>query len=518
MAASKDRILALDVGTQSSRAVLHDRAGNECGLGRAAHAQLKYPVPGAALQDPWDIWRALRRAVRSCLEGQDAGRIAAIALTSQRSACVPVAADGEPLHDAVSWLDRRSATSSPLLDGLPALLLGLLPRTSLPWRLTGWSRPNILSESAPDAFAEARYWLTLSGWLSHRMTGRFVDAAGSIAGVWPFDVKAGRWHSAALVHRFLGFRPGSLPELVPAGAPLGALTEAAAAALGVEAGVPLIAVGGDKQAEVLGGGGSAGIAGLGGLSLGTAASVCVPERRCRRSAVLHYLTNAAAEPGAWVREYVVMRGFWMVSWFVREFAAEERLEAEQRGVSADAILSERALAEVAPGAAGLLLLPRFTPAPDVPLERGALLGLSEEHGRLAVYRAIIEGVALDLRRGLRLLERTGGGSIDVLRVGGGGSRSPAVVETCAAVLNRPLELCSTTELSALGASICAATSLGWYASSAQAAAAMSTVRSRVEPDPKLAAFYARLYARAFVPALRRVRPFTSWLARHRMEP
>ena len=382
-------------------------------------------------------------------------------------------------------------------------------------RIAGWSRPNILAEAAPEAFAAAHKWLTISGWLSHRFTGRYVDAAGSIAGVWPFDPKSANWMPSPLPHKLLGFRPGTLPELVSAGDRLGLLTREAADTLGLEQGVPVIAVGGDKQAEALGGGVVSDDPQLGGVSLGTGAAVYLAERRFHRSPLFHYLTNCAAEPGRWVNEYMVMRGFWMVSWFVRELAAEECRLAEERGTSPEAILSERALEEVPAGSSGLILLPRFTAAPDAPGELGALIGLGEQHGRLAIFRAILEGIAFDLRRGLALLESATGRRITSLRAGGGGTHSRLALEATAAIIGRPLELGATRELSALGASICAAAGLGWYPSWAEAAAAMTRVKSRVEPDPKLQRIYDPIYENAFSKAFARVRPITRWLAQHR---
>ena len=514
---SRDLLLALDVGTQSSRAVLHDRLGAELSIGQAKHAPLKSPYSGAVTQDPQDVLEAICRASRECMEGHDVERIAAVSLTSQRSAVIPTKADGEPLADAISWLDTRSAHNTPLLSSVPSGLLRMLPDTNLLVMFAGWSRANIFSEWDPEVFEKAQKWLTLSGWLTHWMTGRFVDAAGAIAGVWPFEAKTSSWMGPGFVRNMLGFREGTLPDLVPAMAELGKLRAEAAEAMGLMAGMPLIAVGGDKQSEVLGGGVPAADRSLGAVSLGTAASVMMPETRCKKSPTYRYLTNVAAEPNAWIREVMVMRGFWMVSWFVREFADQERRMAAESGGSAEGILSERALTEVPPGANGLMLLPRFTPMPDVPNDRGVLLGLTDQHDRLAIFRAMIEGIALDLKRGLLLLERTGGRKMRALRVGGGGSRSDLVVRTCASVLNRPLEQGATHELSALGASICAAVSLGWYPDTQAAVANMTRVAERIEPDPELARFYEGQYRKAFLPALRRVRPLTGWLRHHRYE-
>ena len=509
----RDRILAIDIGTQSTRAILHDRDGNECGIGSRRHVPLIMPEPGTVEQDTDDLWASLVFSVQKALENQDAERIAALALTSQRSAVIAVDRDGIPLHHAVSWLDQRIASQTPLIGGLTRTLLDFLPEDSSVARLTGWARPNILAEYEPEVFARVHKWLTISGWVTHRLTGRFVDAPGSISGVWPFDSKAGDWMTGDLPHQLLGFGPGTLPELVPAGSELGTLLPSCAQELGLPAGLPIISVGGDKQAEALGGGITASMRDIGGVSLGTGASVYMVLNRFHRSAFFHYLTNSAAEPGRWVNEYMVLRGFWMVSWFVREFAAEERLLAQERDTSPEALLSERALEEVPAGSNGLIVLPRFTAAPDVPRERGAFLGFTEEHGRLSMFRAILEGIGFDLRRGLAVIERATGRRARVLRAGGGGARSDLALQATASILGRPLEIGATQELSALGASICAAAGIGWYSSWEEAAGSMTRVAHRIEPDPGLQAVYDEIYRKAFYPALSQVRPITAWLAR-----
>lgn len=119
LVSTRDRILAIDVGTQGSRAVLHDRQGNEHGFGRRKHAPFLRPAVGAVLQDPDDIWGAVVHSVRTVMAEHDAARIAAIALTSQRSAVIPVDTEGRALHPIVSWLDARSASEIALLEGIP---------------------------------------------------------------------------------------------------------------------------------------------------------------------------------------------------------------------------------------------------------------------------------------------------------------------------------------------------------------------------------------------------------------
>ena len=130
-----------------------------------------------------------------------------------------------------------------------------------------------------------------------------------------------------------------------------------------------------------------------------------------------------------------------------------------------------------------------------------MLGFSEMHGRGHLYRAVIEGICMDLRRGLELLEDKAGRQLTELRVGGGGAQSDWVVQTLASVLGRPVRRGRTQELSALGAAVNAAVHVGWYPDHASAAEAMTGGGASVAPVPADAAAYTALYRRSFLPRL-----------------
>ena len=140
-----DLVLALDSGSQSSRALLFDRTGAVLAAAARAHQPMRHPEEGAVEQDPHDIRDCLFGAVRDCLDGWggDRTRIAAAAMTTQRSVIVAADAEGVPLRDAVSWLDRRR----PGLDSEPwtplRLALKAMGRDGLLPRLLGRSLPRL---------------------------------------------------------------------------------------------------------------------------------------------------------------------------------------------------------------------------------------------------------------------------------------------------------------------------------------------------------------------------------------
>lgn len=501
-------VLALDAGSQSVRALLFDPRGKVAALGRAGvPPPLPPAAPGAVEFAPEDHLRALVAATRACLDAAGPGakdRIVGAGLTTQRRCFVAADADGRPIRPAIHWLDRRRAKPD-VPWGAARAVLRLLGDESLVPTLLGISQGNLLRECDRPSWDKARWLLTLSGWLTMRLTGEVADAAGSIAGVWPFDAKTGKWMGASWLAELLGCPLDRLPALRPAGQELGRLRADVAAEMGLPDGLPLYAVGGDKQAELLGSGATPDSPGVAAVSLGTGSSLLVPSEKPRASLRFKWLTNPAAQPGVWALEYMVFRGFWTVSWFLKELGAEERAEAEREGITPEEAMG-RAWEGLPPGAHGLLALPRWAPAPEHLEERGAFLGFTEDHGRAHMARAVVEGIAFDLYRGAGILRGATGTPIRELRATGGGSRSGEVVRILADLFDAPVALPDQPEISARGAAVVAAVAAGLHPDPGAAAKAMCAPARKVEPDRGRGARYREIYEGAWLPALRALRP------------
>jgi len=501
-----DVLLALDSGSQSSRALLFDAQGSVLAVGRGTHAPMKHPEDGAVEQDPADIRAALFRAIRDCLSswGGDPSRIAGGALTTQRNTILPVSADGEPLLDAVSWLDRRAAPRSSEPSTALRGVLKLLGEDSLLPRLVSKSVPRLWRHRHPDVLSSMHKVAPLEAWLHHQLTGRLALAPGGATGVWPWKAKARDWDRSGLIQKILGFEDRWLPEVVEAGQEIGRVTESASAATGLPVGLRLFACGGDKQAEALGGGVRVGRRDVAAVSLGTASSIVIPWRKPLASSRYIWLTNASCEPGSWSLEYMVFRGMWTARWFADNFGRDLREEAERQDRPVEALLCDEA-AQVPPGSGGVVTWPRWSPSLQHPEEVGAVLGLREVHTRAHMFRSLLEGIAFDLRRGLGILESATGTRVRELRVGGGGSRSDLVVQILADVLNLPVVRPASEELAARGAAMVAAAACGLYPSMDAAVAAMVPDAPIVRPNPEAAARYDALYERVFSAGL------TEWL-------
>lgn len=504
---SADHCLALDVGTQSVRAILFDARGTLVAMGRVPIEPYVSPQPGWAEQDPEVWWAAIGEACRR-LWADPAARpdaVAGVALTTQRATIVVADRDGTALRPAIVWLDVRRT------DGLPPI--------GLPWsavfRATGTretvARFQADAEANWIAVHERAVWRrierygVLSSWLTDRLVGRWVDSTASQVGYLPFDFKHSRWSSrwdwkwlAAPVER------GWLPDLVPPGETLGELTTMAAAHLGVAGGTRLIAAAGDKQCEAVGAGAIS--PEIAGLSFGTTATIGTTHRRYVEAIPL-VPPYPAAIPGAWFVELQVMRGFWMVEWFKREFGADEVARAAALDQPPEAMF-EDLLAASPPGAMGLVLQPYWMPGVRYPgpEAKGAVLGFGDVHGRAHLCRAILEGLAYALREGSERSVRRTGVPIRELRVSGGGSQSRAAVQLFADVFGLPASRPHTHEAAGLGAAIDVALGVGLHPDPETAVSEMVRVTDRFEPAAAASRIYEDLYQSVYLRMYDRLQP------------
>ena len=193
----------------------------------------------------------------------------------------------------------------------------------------------------------------------------------------------------------------------------------------------------------------------------------------------------------------------MVSWFKREFAKYEEEEAKKLGTEPEELLNKK-LEGIPPGSMGLVLQPYWHPLENDPLSKGAIIGFSGEHTRPHIYRAIIEGIAYELRRLGEMIEKHSGCKIKELRVGGGGSKSDEVMQITADIFNLPTSRLHTSNLSALGAAIDAAVTLKVYNNFNDAVDNMVRVTRTFTPREENALIYDRLFNevyKEFYPAL-----------------
>jgi sugar (pentulose or hexulose) kinase len=504
---ASDHILAIDNGTQSVRALLFDLEGQLVAKSLVPLEAYFSEEPGWAEQHPQYYWDSLCQACQQLWQKTELPKsaVAGVALTTQRSTVVNVDRQGEPLRPAIVWLDQRRTEGLDPVGGLWGLAFRLVRMRETVAYLQAEAEANWIRTHQPEIWDSTYKFLFLSGYLSHKLTGRFVDSVGCQVGYVPFDYKRLDWASASdWKWQAVPMDPSLLPELVPPTGQLGEISDGAAQATGIPAGLPLVAAAADKACEVIGAGCLE--PHIGCLSYGTTATINTTHQKYTEVIPL-IPPYPAAVPGRYSLEIQIYRGYWMVSWFKKEFAHREQRIARDRGIPPEDLFDE--LVERVPaGSMGLVLQPFWSPGIRVPgpEAKGAVIGFGDVHTRAHLYRAILEGLAYALREGLERTEQRSGIPVTSLRVAGGGSQSDAALQITADIFGLPTARPHTYEASGLGAAIDAAVGLGLHPDFETAVKEMTRIGEVLEPNPGNREIYDALYERVYRQMYGRLRP------------
>ncbi len=506
-AADNQYLLAIDNGTQSVRALLFDQHG-------VLHAKSKVDIepyvsrePGWAEQDPHYYWASLCQACQLLWRQTDIApdAIAGVSVTSQRATLLALDNAGEPLYPAITWMDQRQVNTRPGLGTIESLLMKAVGAWDQVQHFHKQSEANWLALHEPAIWQRVDKFLLLSGYHVYRLTGQFHDAVASQVGYLPFDFKGLQWaDQKSWQWRAQRASRPMLPTVFPAGQRLGTITAQASADTGIPAGLPLIASGSDKACEVLGAGCIDEY--TASLSYGTTATFNKVSNEYREGIPFHP-PYPGVVPGSYNIEMYVPRGYWMVSWFKNEFGLQERQRAAADGIAAETLFDEL-LTAVPPGSMGLTLQPYWSAgAVDTgPEAKGAIIGFGDVHTRAHLYRAVIEGLTYALREGKERVEKRSKQQIKTLRVSGGGSQSDQVMQITADIFGMEVQRPHTFEASGLGAAMAAAVGVGIYPDFISAAAAMTHIGDRFQPNAEHQAIYDQLYKSVYLTMYKRLRP------------
>jgi xylulokinase len=496
-------VIGIDSSTTGCKAIAWDRRGRTVAEGRASHPLLQ-PQPNWYEQDAERWWSGTCAALAELLTQIDAAQVEALCITHQRESFVPVDDQGQPIRNAILWLDERCRPQV-------ALLRQAIGQARF-HRITGkplTTNPSLLKiiwlmEHEPEVVARTHKFLDAHAFLVYRLTGAFRTSLACADPTGLVDMQAHAW--AADLIRDLPLQPGlrieQLPDLVPPGATIGHVGEPAAAAIGLPAGLPVIAGAGDGQCAGLGANATGG--GRASLNLGTAVvSGAVSNDYLTAQA---FRTLYAPIGGTYFLETVIQGGAFTAHWFVETFASD--LLDRRPSPSPEEAL-EAAAAKVPPGSLGLVLVPYWshamTPYWDSAAS-GITVGWTGAHGREHFYRAILEGIAFEQRLvGDGMMAATDRPITEYVALGGG-SRSDLWCQILADVTGVPVARSTTTEATCLGAGILAATAAGWYPDVYSAADGMTGTAERFDPNPEAQEIYEQIYGEVYRPLFPTLQP------------
>ncbi|GHU43492.1 carbohydrate kinase [Spirochaetia bacterium] len=503
---SEPLVVTFDIGTQSARALLINAKGEILFKAQKSYETPYYSKqPGWAEQKAGFYWQSLcENSLRlKEMAGSLWNDVVAVTCCTIRDTVLCLDKARNPLRDVILWIDDRKTTGLPPFPVSTALLLklaGISEGIALQRRN---SHCNWIVQNEPEIWEKTDKFVLISTYINYKLCGNLIDSVSSIIAHVPFDSKIKNWMKPNDFRRLIfEIAPEKLFEFAGTGTVLGEITPAAAGETGLPAGIPLVASGSDKGCETLG------LSVLSGekaaLSFGTTATVQISTQKFLNP--LPFMPPyLAVVPGYYNPEIEIFRGYWLLSWFKKEFAAKECAEAERLGVSAEHLLNER-LKGVPAGCNGLILQPYFTPGIDMPYAKGAVIGLSDVHTRVHLYRAIIEGINFALMEGLRGMEKRGKLKVKSLYVAGGGSQSDEICRITASMFGLPVYRTQTYEAAGIGSALTAFVSKGIFSSYEEAVGAMVHIKDEFLPNNREHKLYEQLHERVFVKIFEKIAP------------
>ena len=434
-------LLGLDLGTTNVKAVITDFAGRHLGEGLCP-VRLFQKGGGGVEQDIEEIWSATLTAVRQVVQAVDGSGIQAIGVSSQGGAMQPLDAQGRPNGRVISWLDQRGAAFNDALGaelgqqwfaerlghGRAGLAIGQLLRMRQ-------ENPGLLAASNRIGF--------VGDVIVSRLCGRAAHDGTSCSLTLLYN-PACRDYDPDLLAR-LGVTPAQLPALLPARQEAGGLLPAVAQETGLRPGIPVSAAIHDQYTAAL----AVGAVRVGTVMVGTGTAwvlLAVGNRLTAPATPEAFACHHAAE-GLWGQILSLGNGGSALSW-----ALELTGHTQAGGEEIDCLLES-----APPGSDGLLCWPFLTAltVPGLaPKAKGRISGLQLSHEPGHVVRAVLEGLAFELKRHIGLL-RGAGMPIERLVLSGRAAASRVTPQVLAAVTGLPLVCTGSGASSALGAAIIA---------------------------------------------------------------
>jgi xylulokinase len=490
-------IIAHDLGTTGDKATLVDRAGKVIRAVTVPYGT-DFGVNGKAEQNPEHWWRALGRATKTLLT--DAGikgtDVDVISFSGQMMGVVPLDAHGMPVRPAMIWADTRSTAESRLLGDRVGMEEG--------YRITGhrinptYSLSKImwLRANEPDTFTRVARVMQAKDYMAYRLTGVQVTDPSDASSTNAYDQESGTW-SEPLIEAS-GLSRDLFPEIVPSATIIGTVSNDAAEATGLTAGIPVALGGGDGPMAALG----AGITGPESgayVYLGSSSWVSIAADRPLHDPQMRSMTFNHVIPGRFVPTATMQAGGASLQWIVEVLASNRVPDYDDLLVEAGG---------VAAAEEGLFFLPHLLGERSPywnPNARAVFAGLSRHHGRGHLARAVLEGIAFNLYSGLRAFSDNGR-EITVIDAIGGAARADPLLDIFATVWGATVSrLDLGEEATALGAAVVGGVAVGIF-DGFDVAAALSKRTYVARSDAAAHERYGHEYE-LFVDAYRRLEPW-----------
>jgi D-xylulose kinase len=484
-------VAALDLGTTGCRTFIFDIDGTIIARDYQEWESY-YPTPSYVEQKANSWWESIKDTIEGAIKksGIDKTEIVSLSVTNQRETIVPVDKEGNPLHNALVWQDRRTIDQVEFIKNKIGIdkIYQTTGLTIDPY----FSATKILwfKDEKPEIYKKTHKFLLVSDYIIYKLTGKYCTDYSNASRTMLFDINNLKYSEDIASQLELDL--DKMPDTFESGVEIG---EIESNETSFDKKTLVITGAGDQQSAALG----VGVIKPGDIkcTTGTGSFILAYLDKPKFDPKRRVLCSCHAIPGKWVQEASIFTTGAVLRWFRDEIAAVDCMDIEEEQDPYEIITSEAEKSEI--GANGLLLIPHFIGAGAPhwnPYSRGILFGLALGHKRKDLYKAVLEGVAFELRKSIDVFRE-----IDIepkeLKLTGGGSRSDLWNQIFADVLGVSCVRNVIEEATSLGAAILAAAGAGLFPDIAKAAENICKVEKRWITNTKNQDRYNQIYHFAY---------------------
>ncbi|UCB44512.1 MAG: xylulokinase [Spirochaetota bacterium] len=456
-------ILSHDIGTTGDKAALFSDEGTLVSSSFCSYPTY-YPEVGWAEQDPEDYWKAFCQSTKRLLADTKIKpeEIGVISFSGQMMAALPVDEKGRALRNSIIWADLRSTQQA---DALAKSIDRDMVYSATGHRLSAsYSATKIMwiRENERDVYNNTYKFIHAKDYLVTQLTKKILTDYSDASGMNLLDINSLKW-SEDLIDA-TGIEKEKLPDLVESTEVVGMVMRDAAQQCGVVEGTPVVIGGGDGACATCG----SGVVSEGSsyIYLGTSTWMAIASDRPLIDPIKRTFTFCHFKRGLYFPAGTMQAGGGSYQWFKNTLCEPESAEADKEGIDVYDILNKKAEATPA-GSGGIIFLP-YLMGERSPLwnpdARGCFIGLSMIHDKGYMIRAVLEGVAYNMKLIADAFAEQGVDT-DAVRMIGGGAKSRLWRMIFADVMEKPvLKLNFIEEATSVGAAIAGGVGVGIFSS------------------------------------------------------
>lgn len=454
-------VLSLDLGTSNLKGALYDLDGNEVAF-KSLEYNLLLKAKGIVEVDVKEYWKKIVYIIRYLISSinNNSEKIVAIVTSSQGETIVPINKNGEPLYNAIVWIDERTkAEAEEISKNFD--VIEYFNKTGLPEVNFSWPATRILwfKKNEPEIFKNVFKFLLIEDYIIFKLTGNFYGEATVYNGSYYFDILEFKFIEPIL--EYIGITPNLLPKIQKPGSYVGDISIKASEETGLTRNTKVIIGAMDQFCGAIGAGNIK--EGIATETTGSAFSMIVTTKNPIFNYDLKLPCYIHAIPGYYAIQPYSFTGGMVLKWFKDNFCSDEIKIAKKNNRDVFEILDELAAKEP-PGNDGLIMLPHLTGAfyPEYnPNAKAVFFGIGINHGKGNFVRAILEALGFMIRVYVESFKKLGININKIISMGGG-SKSDLWCQIKSDISNLIIEVPKYKETALLGAAILAFLAIGAF--------------------------------------------------------